>query len=426
MLEVNYKYVSEELRELTVARRRDFHGFPEEGWTEYRTSAKVADVLKALGYEVKTGTEVCDSKSRMGMPSDEILKECENRALEEGVSPEYLDQMRGGHTGVIGILRGDKPGKVTALRFDMDALPIEEKTDRPYCSKHAQVMHACGHDGHTAAGLAVAQCLAEHKDRIKGEIRIIFQPAEEGCRGAQAVVKKGWLDDVDVFLSGHIGISCRHIGEIQACAGGFFATTKMNLTFHGETAHAGKVPELGRNALLAAAVFTENAYAISRSSVGETRINVGKFISGNGRNIIADHAYLELETRGTTSDANAYMETAVEGIAEGVSRMYQVSYTLETVGSVGSAKSDEALVNQLRECAVDMKLEAGFRGDAYMGASEDAVAMMQCVQEHGGQAAYFLFGSELAAEHHQDRFDFNEQVLGIMTEFYARAILDSH
>lgn len=424
MLDVNYKYITDEMTENMIKRRRDFHRYPEEGWTEYRTTVKVAEILKALGYEVKLGRDVCSENGKMGVPKKDVLRQCENRALEEGVSPEYLDVIRNGCTGAIGILHGGRSGGVTALRFDMDALPIEENTDKPYSSCHSQVMHACGHDGHTAVGLAVARCLAENKDRISGEIRIIFQPAEEGCRGAESIVKKGWLDDVDIFLSGHIGISCRRLGEIAVCKRGFFATTKMNIVLKGKTAHAGKVPEAGNNALLAAAVFTTNAYAISRTGKGDTRINVGKFISGNGRNIIADEAYLEVETRGSDSDTNEYMKEAVERIIRGVAEMYHVTYEIDVVGNVGSAASDDALAESLYKNVEAMNLGDYYITDADMGASEDAVAMMRRVQEHGGKAVYYLFGSELAAEHHQNAFDFNEGVLPIMAEFYSRAVID--
>lgn len=424
MLDVNYKYITDEMEEKMIKRRRDFHRYPEDGWTEYRTTAKVAEILKELGYEVRLGKDVCDTEGKMGVPQNDVLRQCENRALEEGVSPEYLDVMKNGCTGAIGIINGGSPGKVTALRFDMDALPIKENTDKPYSSCHDQVMHACGHDGHTSVGLAVAQCLAQNRDRISGEVRIIFQPAEEGCRGAESIVKKGWLDDVDIFLSGHIGISCRRLGEIAVCKRGFFATTKMNIVFKGKAAHAGKVPEAGNNALLAAAVFTTNVYAISRTGKGDTRINVGKFISGNGRNIIADKAYLEVETRGTNAETNEYMKEAVGRIIKGVAEMYDVTYDIDIVGNVGSASSDDALAESLYGNVNEMNLGDYYIEDADMGASEDAVAMMRKVQEHGGQAVYYLFGSELAAEHHQNAFDFNEGVLPIMAEFYARAVID--
>ena len=424
MIDVNYKYVTEKITEKLIADRREFHQYPEEGWTEFKTCKEIADRLKKIGYAVKVGKEVCDDKARLGKPDIKTMQDCENRAIEEGVSPEYMEQMKGGCTGVIGIMKGELPGNTTAFRFDIDALPIEEKNKTAYTSLHKGVMHACGHDGHIAVGLAVAKLIAEHRNNLKGEIRLIFQPAEEGCRGAAAIVTKGWLQNVHTFISGHIGLNSRKIGEIVVCDDGFFATTKMDFVFYGETAHAGKNPEAGRNALLAASAFTVAVYGISRVSFGDTRINVGKFISGNGRNIVSDKAYLQLETRGTTTEANDYMKTQVLQTAEGICKIYGVTFDYQIVGNVGSAKSDHEIVKHVSEYVTDMGLGNLFKPKGYMGASEDAVAMMQAVQDNGGKAAYFLFGTELNAEHHQSKFDFNEAVLPIMTEFFARAALD--
>lgn len=423
-MDITFKYVTPTVQEEVVNLRREFHKYPEEGFLEYLTSGKIADYLKDLGYRVCLGDSVCRAESRMGMPSPEKISQSEEQAVAEGLSAEYLEMMKGGKTGVIGVYQSGIPGPVTALRFDIDALPIYEKTGKNYASVHKNVMHACGHDGHISVGLLTAKCIMEHKEKLTGEIRIIFQPAEEGCRGSRAIVDNGWLNDVDLFLSGHIGLGCRKPGQIYACNYGFMATSKLNITFHGVSAHAGKVPEVGRNALLAAAVFTTNAYAISRSSKGDTRINIGKFVSGTGRNIIADRAYLEVETRGMDTETNQYMEERIEQIAEGVSHMYGVTYEIERVGSAGSSSCSPELVEKLKKQVQLMSPELSYSEEGSMGASEDVVTMMNRVKEQGGQAAYYMFGTTLAAEHHQDTFDFDEDVLPVMIEFYTRAVLD--
>lgn len=423
-MEISYQYVTGEDQRELVALRREFHQYPEEGFTEYRTSGRIAQLLASYGYQVTVGPTTCSPTERMGLPTGAVLSQCEQRAKEEKTDPTLLEKMHGGQTGVVGVLKGERPGPVTALRFDIDALPIPEETGLPFASAHPGVMHACGHDGHISVGLMVAKGLARHRKELAGEVRLLFQPAEEGCRGARAMVAGGWLKGVDRFLSGHIGLTCRKLGQIYACASGFLATSKWNITFRGQSAHAGKEPEKGRNALLAAAVFTQNAYAISRTSQGDTRINVGKFISGTGRNIIADEAYLEVETRGSTTQANAYMEEAMKQVAQGAAQIYQVTVTVEQVGGAGSGQSSPELAEELRRPAQAMGPEIDYRTDGRMTASEDVVTMMQAVQAQGGQAAYYLFGSGLAAEHHQRKFDFQEQVLPLMTEFYLRAVLD--
>ena len=425
-MKIKYQYVSEELKKRMIEYRRDFHRYPEIGWTEYRTSAVIADRLKALGFEVYMGESVCDGESRMGLPEKDMLARCEDSALREGGSIEYMEQMQGGNTGVIGIIRGRLGTKKTALRFDMDALPIQEivsEKNSSYISLHENVMHACGHDGHMAVGLGLAEILVRNILNIDGEIRLIFQPAEEGCRGARAVVNKGWLDDIDEFYGGHIGIGCRKTGMIAACTKGFLASTKMNVYFHGKAAHAANAPEQGRNALLAAAQFTVNAYEALKNTPEDVRMNVGRFVSGTGRNIIADEAYLEVETRGADETSNRYMQKQIIQIAETAAAMHRVKWEMDIVGDVGTGQSDLELIHSAQKCAVSMGIGDWYVEDGIFNASEDVTGMMCRVQEKGGKAAYFMFGSELSAEHHQNNFDFDEEVLFIMTEFYAKVLV---
>ena len=414
---IRYSFVNKEIKNRLIEYRRDFHRYPELGWMEERTTKMIAKRLFELGYEVYLGEEVCDKESRMDVPEASRLV-----------------------TGVIGILRG-KAGtkeaekvKVTAFRFDMDALPIKEaQTDMniSYRSQNVGVMHACGHDGHMAVGLGLAEILSLNRADIQGEVRLIFQPAEEGCKGSKSVVVKGWLDDVDEFYSGHIGIGCRELGQIGACMRGFLASTKLNIYFHGKAAHAANAPEEGRNALLAAADFTVKAYEFYEAeqsgrfeSGGDViRMNVGRLVSGSGRNIIADEAYLEVETRGQTSESNAHTSQKICSIVKGISEKYDVTYEIKVVGDVGTGKSDQSFAECGYNAACAMGLGDKYIIDAEFTASEDVVTMMSHVQKHGGKAAYFMFGTELNAEHHNAGFDFNEAVLGIMTEFYAKLLV---
>lgn len=428
-MNIVYEYVSLELENKIIAYRRDFHRYPELGWTEYRTTAKIAERLKELGYEVYLGKSVCDATSRMGVPKRESLKKCEERAREEGVPGEILEVMQDGFTGVVGVIKGLNGTRKTAVRFDIDALSIGETSTESnvvYKSLHDNVMHACGHDGHAAVGLGLAEILAVHREEIEGEIRLIFQPAEEGCRGAKAIVNKGWLDDVDIFLSGHIGIGCRQLGQIGACTRGFMASTKLNIYFHGQAAHAANAPEKGKNALLAAADFTVGAYDFYKNSPKDTRMNVGRLVSGSGRNIIADEAYLEIETRGETAESNQYMKENICEIIMQTAKAHRVDYEIDVVGDVDTGKSDQTLIDCGYETAVSMGLGDKYRANGEFTASEDVIHMMNAVQEHGGQAAYFMFGTELAAEHHHPCFDFDEQVLPLMVEFYAKVLVKKH
>lgn len=424
------KYVTAEIYEKVRAYREEFHRYPERAWTEYRTSWRIAKRLRQLGFEVFVGEDVCGVNARMGVPSPEWLRPYEERARDEGMPPDILEKMRGGHTGVVGVLRGcleesKKRAPVVAFRFDIDALPItEEQTayNAQYRSIYDGVMHACGHDGHAAVGLGVAEVLSRYRTEWRGEVRLIFQPAEEGCHGAAAIVEKGWLDGVDTLLSGHIGIGCRHLGEISACTKGFLATTKLDFYFRGKSAHAGKAPEKGRNALLSAARFTVDAYGLVDGR-DDVKLNVGKFVSGSGRNIIAADAHLEAETRGITQLKNHELREKMIEVARRAGQLYGVSVDVEIIGEAGTAGSSPGLVKRCSACAANMGIAGMFQEEADFGASEDVTIMMERVQSQGGEAAFFMFGTPLKAEHHHGAFDFDEKVLEIMTEFYVRFLL---
>ena len=167
-----------QMKEELVACRRDLHAHPELAWTEFRTASHVAKSLKALGYEVLMGDACMKADEMMGVPDKAELSRAMGRAIKEGADPELVKKMEGGKTGVVGIMHFAKPGKTVGLRFDMDCLLVEENpTDahRPtrdgFASTHPGLMHACGHDGHTAIGLGVARLIAAHKERSLRENR---------------------------------------------------------------------------------------------------------------------------------------------------------------------------------------------------------------------------------------------------------------
>lgn len=425
-----YKKVKD-LNNKLISWRRDFHKHPESGWIEYRTSAIIAETLEELGFDVKMGDEVCKADVRMGVPSNDVLLIHEERALQEGVSISRMEKMKGGKTGVVGILHGKKPGPVCALRFDIDANDLNEsacKNHRPvrdgFASIHPGMMHACGHDGHSAIGLGVAEVLSANKEELVGEVRLIFQPAEEGCRGAKSIVAAGWLDGVNCFFSGHIGFRCTNLWEL-ALTEGFYASSKINVTYIGKAAHAGANPEEGRNALLAAASASLQLHGIPRHQKGITRINVGRIEAGCGRNVIPDKAYMEIETRGQNEEINRYMESEAIRIVESAARAYDLKCIYEIVGQSSDYQyqNSAAAVTELVRLTVE-KFDKRIKFFPLMrfDASEDVVYMLNRVNEGKGQAGYIMFGSELHAGHHQDKFDFNEDVLELAVEVFTRLI----
>lgn len=392
--------------------RRDFHQHPELGFLEMRTSTIVADELNKLGYDIKIGREVMNPDFTMGKPTQEETAAHYNWAKENGAVIEYLDKVADGYTGIVASLDTGKPGPTVVFRVDMDALPIYESEDSSHFPLQEgfrsvnNEMHACGHDVHTSIGLGLATLLVENKTELKGTIKIIFQPAEEGTRGARSMVEAGVVDDADFFIASHIGTGVP-FNHFLASNNGFLATTKLDVSFKGVSSHAGGQPEDGKNAMLAAANAVINLNAIPRHSGGATRINVGELHAGSGRNVIADSASLKIETRGTTSELNDYMKQYAESIIQGAAQMFEVDYTIETVGEGKSAKGSTELAKVLVEAAGSENLVTQLEENKPSG-SEDATFFINRVQENGGQASYCIFGTDLAAGHHNEKFDVNE------------------
>ncbi len=418
-------------REKIISWRRDFHSYAEVAWTEFRTASLVAETLISLGYQVSTGEEVIDQNAMMGVPSAKELELQQQRALRQGANPKWVAKMQGGKTGVVGVMHFTKPGPTVAFRFDMDANDVVEAeidSHRPYregfTSVNKGAMHACGHDGHTAVGLALAEVLVGLQDVLKGTVKIIFQPAEEGVRGAKAMVTRTVVDDVDYFIGMHLGFALKKHKTVTCQTTGFFATTKMDAVFTGIPAHAGAEPEQGHNALLAVATAALNLHAISRHSKGASRINVGVIQAGTGRNIVPANAVLKLEIRGASSEINQYMYNEAVRMLKAAAAMYNVSVELTEMGSAVGCDCDPDLVKRLHKVAVDSALFDEVLASVHLGGSEDCTYFMDRVQQKGGQATYLIVGTELMAGHHDSLFDFNEEALVVSVALLSEIAIE--
>ncbi|MBE6982040.1 MAG: amidohydrolase [Ruminococcaceae bacterium] len=414
-----------------IAQRRDFHKYAESGWLEMRTTSIVAKKLTDLGYEVLLGEAVCKKDSRMGVPSQEVLDKAYDRACAQGGEPDFLPYTKGGMTGVIGILRCGE-GPTVAMRFDIDALGViesQEPDHRPFREGFASVndgaMHACGHDGHTCVGLGVAQVLMERKDQLHGTVKLIFQPAEEGVRGAKSIVDNGHLDNVDYLLGAHVSAMDAEESDITPGAYGSLATGKYDVIFHGLAAHAGAGPEKGNNALLAAATALLNLQAIPRNGGGSTRINVGKLVGGSGRNVIADEAFMEIEVRGQTTELNTYMENYMRRILEAAAQMHGCTVDVKLMGAAPSLNSDEALARRIGKiCADRLGMKVSSQAMERSGGSEDVAYLMNRVQEQGGQATFMRIRTQTAAGAHNRRYDFEESFIPKSIKIFCAAVYD--
>ena len=413
-------------RDQMSALRRRVHRRPEEGWTEFETTALIVNHLRSLQFEVRCGRAVIHPDFVMGR-DPLLVAEAIARAKRQGVSEELLSELDG-FTGAVGIWDSGRPGPVTAFRFDIDCVPVTECTDdthvpakEGFISKNPGFMHACGHDAHMSMGLAVAHWVMDNKDKLSGKIKILFQPAEEGVRGAAGMAASGILDDCDYFLGSHVAMSAKS-GEIATNLYGYLCTTKLDVTFHGKPAHAGACPQEGRNALTAAANATVQMMGISRHSGGMTRINVGQLIAGEGRNVIPSKAVMKLEVRGETGEINQYMVDQVTNICKGIAMSFGVTYEMRKMGEAVDLTADQELVDILNAAGratpgitvVDKALN--------FGGSEDATILARRVQAHGGKAAFFLWGSDRPSGHHTSTFDIKESDLDPALEVWTHII----
>ena len=403
-----------------IEERRTFHQIAEPAWCEVLTATKIVEAMAASGFDVRFGADVVNADARVGLPSASDLEYFHQQALSQGGNPEIAGKLRGGFTGVVGGIRGKADGPVIAFRFDVDAnRGLEDESDghRPnqigFRSLNQGIHHNCGHDGHIAMGLALARTLASIQDELAGEIRLIFQPAEEGLRGGKAMIAAGVLEGVDFFVGSHLGVQALHTGEIISGYTDLLASVKIDASFHGKAAHAAISPHEGRNALLAACVSAQNLMAIPRHGLGDTRINIGNLSGGESRNTVPSFAEMSLELRADDDAALEFLKQSADRVLSSAAAMHEVAFESHTIGESRAASSDDELSRVVREVASNLKAVKHIRDRVRFKGSDDAAEMMRSVQERGGQAVYFGIGTELEAVHHNPKFDFNEAALAI-------------
>jgi aminobenzoyl-glutamate utilization protein A len=401
-----------------AAIRRDFHRHPELGFTEFRTASRVAAALAAAGWQVRAGAEAIGAEARMGVPDDAELAPAHRRAVDSGAARPFVDRMAGGLTAVVGDLVGSSPGPTLAIRFDIDALPILESAaaERPaqiegYRSQIEGVMHACGHDGHAAIGIALARALADRQ--FPGRVRLLFQPAEEGARGGAALAAAGMVADVDRLVCVHLGLGVP-TGALAPSVTGLLANTKLQSRFIGVAAHAAAAPQEGRHALLAAATALLNLHAMPRFADADTRINVGVLAGGTASNIIPAEAMMLLETRADGEAANVEMERRARRILAGAAAASGVEVDITCVGAAATGVCSPGAAEAVRAAAEAVNLTP-FQ-PPNIGVSDDATALMRDVQGAGGEATYCVVGADLAAPHHTPEFDCDEAALARAVE----------
>ncbi len=376
-------------KEKLVATRRDLHMHPELGFQEVRTAGIVARELAELGLEVKSGV---------------------------------------GKTGVVGLLKGEKPGPVTLLRFDMDALPVDEQTGVEYASQTPGVMHACGHDGHVAVGLAVARILSAHRAELAGALKFVFQPAEEGQGGAQAMIADGVLENPrpDRVLALHLWNELP-VGTLAINPGALMASAdRFSIHLEGKGGH-GALPDQSVDPVLAAAqVVSALQSVVSRnlSPLEAGVVSVTNIRAGEAWNVIPSTAELAGTIRAFEPQVRERILNRIEAITAGVSEALGCRAAIVLDEVTPAVINDPKTAHRLQRMAArdfpDLKVDPAFRTMV----SEDMAYMLQAVP-----GVYFLVGSanparRLDAGHHHPRFDFDEEALVIAAAVMAEAALE--
>ena len=383
-----------DLREETIARRRDFHQNPELAFNEVRTAQIVAQELRDLGLEVTTG----------------VAK-----------------------TGVIGLLHGAAETPVLGLRFDMDALPIQEETGAPYASVVPGKMHACGHDCHTAVGLSVAKLLAAHKDELQGTIKFIFQPAEEMDGGAAHMIAEGALENpsLDYIMGFHVWNELP-IGSYGLVPGPMMAASEIfNVKISGKGGH-GAQPHATRDPILAAAhVITALQSIVSRNvdPLDTAVVSVCQVEAGTANNIIPQEALLTGTLRAFKPEVMAIVKERFRTIITEIAGTMGCQTEIELITVTEPVINDEALVALMTEITLEIHPDATIVTNMQTMGGEDFSLMMK-----KAPGCFMMVGSAnpergLNYGHHHPKFDVDESCLPYAVAIMAQGamrVLERH
>ncbi|PAU83692.1 N-acyl-L-amino acid amidohydrolase [Halorubrum salipaludis] len=408
--------------------RRAFHRHPEPGWREFRTTARVVEELERIGVdEIAVGRDALATGERMAVPDDDEIRPWIDRARRAGVDEDLLECTAGGHTGVVATLsQGDGP--CIGLRVDLDAISIRESDEsdhRPaaegFRSEHDGYMHACGHDAHLAIALGTLEAVKDSD--FEGTLKVFFQPAEEISGGGKAMAESGHLDGVDYLFALHVGLG-HPTGEIVAGVESPLAMAHLTATFEGASAHAGKAPNEGANAMQAAAVAIQNAYGIARHRDGATRVNVGRIEGGSASNVIAEEVTIEAEVRGETTALMTYARTELERVLYAAAELHDCDVTPRVISESPCVDSHPALRELVGNVAWDVDGVERVIPSEEFGVSEDGTYLMGRVQDAGGLASYVLVGTDHPTSHHTPTFDVDEESLAIGVGLLSDAFVE--
>ena len=377
----------EQDKDYIISLRRWFHSHPELSMKEFETAKRIEKELNAIGILAR----------------------------------------RVGGTGVLGVLKGRKgPGRRVVLRADTDALPIQDEKTVPYASQCPGVMHACGHDAHTAALLGAARALKKLEDSLSGEIGFVFQPGEEYGKGAVLFLQDGALEGADRSFGVHMQ-SNLPVGQVAMNLGAENASVDhFTIRIHGRSAHV-STPELGADALYAAAqIVTALQGLVGRlkSPTDPALIGVGVLRAGEGYNIVAREAVIEGTVRCFSQETRAMINGKIADTARGVAALYNTTAEIETESFT------RALINDARVYAETAPLVEKVVGRGNLVVKElslggddmaEIMAVVPGVYAFVGSGSEAVPGSRLA--HHTPGFDIDERCLTIAASLYVESAL---
>ncbi|WP_075618730.1 M20 metallopeptidase family protein [Paenisporosarcina indica] len=371
----SWKESLDELYSQMVEWRRDFHMNPELSFEEVRTPQKIADYLSNLGIEVKTGV---------------------------------------GGRGVVGIIRGGKPGRTIALRADFDALPIQDEKNVPYKSTVPGVMHACGHDGHTATLLGVAKILSENREYLHGNVVLLHQHAEEKAPGgAIAMVEDGALDGVDVVFGTHLmanapyGTYSYRKGPMMAAVDAFV------ITIQGRGGHGSAPHETVDAIAIGTQVVNQLQHIVARqiNPLRPAVVSVGSFHAGGAPNVIADTAEITGTVRTFDPEVRDRIENEMKTIVQGICAAFHATCEVEY------SRGYPALVNHDKETDVFVEVMSKQVGEEKLVNIEPIMGSEDFgyfIQNKPGMFFFTSAGNEeigACYPHHHPKFDFDERAM---------------
>lgn len=390
---VNLTNVRLEIRSLQpqlVEWRRRIHQKPELGFQEKLTAEFISQKLQSWGIEHQT----------------EIAE-----------------------TGIVAIIKGAKSGngKVLAIRADMDALPILEANEVAYCSQHDGVMHACGHDGHTAIALGTAYYLHHHRQDFSGTVKIIFQPAEEGPGGAKPMIEAGVLKnpDVDAIIGLHLWNNLP-LGTVGVRAGALMAAVELfRCTIFGKGGH-GAIPQQTIDSVVVAAQIVNALQTIVSRNVNpidSAVVTIGELHAGTAVNVIADTARMGGTVRYFNPDLADFFKQRIEQIIAGICQSHSASYEFDYIHLYPPVINHPQIAELVRSVAEEViETPLGIVPECQTMGGEDMSFFLQEVP-----GCYFFLGSANAEKklnypHHHPRFDFDETALVMGVEMFVRCV----